>query len=302
MLVVVGRAGRRHGAVLADRHHEADVTRAHVGRHVARVGSARGIVGDPREGRELTHRAAGAGEHPDAHRGAGAAHVAAPAREVPLVRGASLRRRRREPAEAGLVQGDAGGSAGSEGTDPARRAVEDRDGRTRDRDAADGREARNRAAVLDAQLGANEGAGAAGRTADAELVDAAIAVVVAAVADLGGRHAGRRTAVVDDAVAVVVDRVRADLRCRKDLIDARAETSARAGLDAVAAGTDAPRDREAGVAARRDAIVTRAVAVVVDVVAGLGDRHAHRDACEVEAVAVLVDTVAARLGRTRVAQ
>ena len=81
-----------------------------------------------------------------------------------------------------------------------------------------------------------------------------------------------RDAVVDDAVAVVVAVV-ADLRDRDDLTRAGAPVARGAGLRAAVAGADPGGVRRARVAALWGEVVDHAVAVVIDEIAGLGRRR-----------------------------
>jgi hypothetical protein len=168
------------------------------------------------------------------------------------------------------------------------------------------------------------------------VVDDAIAVVVDRVAGLGDRHeggrrrnalnratdaadalkgagcsaasasegastAGRRTAAARRAseitpVAVLVDRVAADLGCRTDLAgagapDGRSFTEGDAGLRAGHAdAATRERHRVAGAGAN-DVFVDHAVAVVVDAVAGLVDRGTSRHVAGDHAFRAGVETV-----------
>ena len=142
-------------------------------------------------------------------------------------------------------------------------------------------------------------------------VDAAVAVVVQPVADLGGHAeaagvAADGPALVDRAVAVVVDAV-ADFRAGHHLADARAppgHLAALAGLGAGEAGPDPTGARRAAVAGQRGAcaqtvLVDEAVAVVVEAIAAdlgrVGEPAVAAgagDALVDGAVAVVVDAVA----------
>lgn len=98
----------------------------------------------------------------------------------------------------------------------------------------------------------------------------------------GGRTAAAGRAVEVAVVAVLVDRVAADLRRRSDFTHARAPDGRAGEADArLRAGHADAAARVGGAVGRRvavldDVVVDHAVAVVVDTVAGLARRHARR--------------------------
>lgn len=310
-------------AVLANRDLETDHPLADVRRGSGGNRRARRVVGDPalvagQVGADAATEVVDARADVARTRAAGG-RTRSPVERVDLVqvertgrRGA--RGRGGEPAVAGLGERDALRAAGRH-VHQVPRAVEERDVGSRDRRTAVGAHQSERTRVLDTDLLAEETPRAAGRTADPSFVGRAVAVVVAAVADLGGRRAGHgadaagdRAAgrLVHDAVAVVVDHV-------AGLGHARAAPSV--GVVAVVTGRATGRRARASERAGRAhvhgpvavviaivvaALVDRAVAVVVEVVA---DLHAGGDAGTAAvigyAVAVVVDRVAADLGHRR---
>jgi hypothetical protein len=310
-------------AVLANRDLETDHPLTDARRGSGRNRRARRVVGDP----ALVARQIGAHAATEvvdaradvARTRAAGGRTRSPVERVDLVqveragrRGA--RGRGGEPAVACLGERDALRAAGRH-VHQVPRAVEERDVGSRDRRAAVGAHQCERTRVLDTDLLAEETPRAAGRTADPSFVGRAVAVVVAAVADLRHRRAGHgadaardRAAerLVHDAVAVVVDHVaglghaRAAVGVRVVAVVADRTTGWRARAGERAGRTHVHGAVAVVIAIVVAALVDRAVAVVVEVVADLHAGGRAGGATVVDrAVAVVVDRVAADLGHRR---